>query len=75
MVRPSLPSGLTRSVTAAVGTVVAQLEGGALGLLAVAHAVLGAAHLNLVQGAGLVLVVGAAGHGTLDAGIGLIKHV
>jgi hypothetical protein len=37
-----------RSGAAAVGAVVAQLEGGALGLLAVAHAVLAAAHLDLV---------------------------
>jgi hypothetical protein len=37
-----------RSVAAAVGAVVAQLERRALGLLAVADAVLAAAHLDLV---------------------------
>jgi hypothetical protein len=63
-----------RSIAAAVGAVVAQLEGGALGLLAVAHAVLAAAHLDLIEGAVGVLVVGAAVYGTLDAGVGLVEH-
>ena len=54
---------------------VAQLEGRTLGLLTVAHTVLGAAHLNLIQSAGLVLVMGTAGHIALNAGVGLIKHV
>ena len=54
--------------------VVAQLEGRALGLTAGAYAVLTVAHLDLVEGATLVLVVGAAVHGALDAGIGLVHH-
>ena len=48
--------------------VVAQLEGRALGLLAVAHAVLAVAHLDLVEGAVLILVVGAAVHRVDPAG-------
>jgi hypothetical protein len=54
--------------------VVPQLEGSALGLAAGAHAVLAVAHLDLVEGAALVLVVSAAVHGALDAGIGLVHH-
>ena len=59
----------------ALGAVIPQLEGGALGLVALAHVVLAAAHLNLVEGTVLILVVGAAVDGTLDAGIGLVKHL
>ena len=61
-------------VAAAVGAVVAQLEGRTLGLAALAHAVLAMAHLDLVEGTVLVLVVGAAVHRALDAGIGLVDH-
>ena len=61
-------------IAPAGGAVVAQLKGRALGLLAVAHAVLAVAHLDLIEGAALVLIVGAAVHGALDAGIGLVKH-
>lgn len=51
-----------------------QLEGRTLGVLAAADLVLAAAHLNLVEGAGLVLVVSTAGDGAFDAGIGLFVH-
>ena len=61
-----------RLLAAAAGAVVAQAEGRALGLVALAHAVLGAAHMDLIEGAMGVLVVRAAAHGALDAGIGLI---
>ena len=64
----------SRSMAPAGSAVVAQLEGRALGLAALAHAVLAVAHLDLVQGAALVLVVGAAVHRALDAGIGLVDH-
>ena len=74
--RPRLVSGCAaKSLGAAAGcAVVAQLEGRALGLLAVAHAVLTAAHLDLVQGAALILMMGAAVHGAFDAGVRLLKH-
>ena len=36
--------------------------------------IVGVAHLDLVQGAALILVVGAAVHSAFDAGIGLVKH-
>ena len=61
-------------LAAAVGAVVPQLEGSALGLVGLAHVVLGAAHLDLVEGAVGVFVVGAAVDGALDAGIGVIVH-
>ena len=60
-----------RSATA-VGAVVAQLEGSALGFFALAHIAVTAADLDLIQSAGLSLtvVISAAVDGTLDAGIG-----
>ena len=50
-----------------------QLEGSALGGGAVGHIGGGTAHLDLVQGAGalLAVVIGAAGHGAFDTGIGI----
>ena len=59
-------------LVAAVGA--PQLEGRTLGVLAAVHLGLAAAHLDLVEGAGLVLEVGAAGDGALDVGIGVFKH-
>ncbi len=70
----ALPVSPSFLVAAAVGAVVAQLEGRTLGLAALAHAVLAMAHLDLVEGTVLVLVVGAAVYGALDAGIGLVNH-
>jgi len=60
----------------AAGAVVAQLEGRALGLAAVTDVGLAAAHLDLIQGAGVLLavVVGTAGYGTFDTGIGSHSH-
>ena len=70
------PVSVSRRVllAAAAGAVVAQLERGALGVLAVADAALAAAHLDLVEGAVGVLVISAAVDGALDAGVGLVKH-
>ena len=70
---PSLTAFPRFSVTTTSGTVVAQLEGRALGLAALAHLVPAVAHLDLVEGAALVLVVGAAVHRAFDAGVGLIR--
>ena len=53
---------------------VAQLEGGALGLVGGADVVLAAAYLDFIEGAMMILVIGAAVDGALDAGIGLIEH-
>lgn len=64
-----------RRLAAALGTVVAQLERSALGGFCLAYVFGGAAYLNLVEGAMLILVVGAAVDGALNAGIGLVKHV
>ena len=62
-------------ITTAGRAVVAQLEGRALGLAALAHFVPAVAHLNLVEGAALILMMGAAVYGALDAGIGgLVNH-
>ena len=57
----------------AAAAVVAQLEGGALGGGAVGHVGVAATHLDLVQGSGalLAVVIGAAGHGAFDTGIGI----
>ena len=60
------------SAAGALGAVVAQLEGGALSLVGSADVVLAATYLDLVEGAVLILVVGAAVDGALDAGIGLV---
>jgi hypothetical protein len=54
--------------------VIAQLEGSTLGAVRLGDVLGAAAHLNFVQGAVLVLVVGAAVDRTLDAGIGLFVH-
>ena len=62
------------SLATALSAVVAQLEGSALGLVGLAHVVLAAANLNFIQGAVLVLVIGAAVDGALDTGVGLIIH-
>jgi len=53
---------------------IAQLKRCALGFLRLAHIILAAANLNLVQSAVMVLVIGAAVYAALDAGIGLIVH-
>jgi len=53
---------------------IAQLERSALGLVGSANVVLAAAYLDLIEGAVLILVVGAAVDGALDAGVGLIDH-
>jgi len=52
---------------AAIGTVVAQTEGRALGLVALAHVAGGAAHFDGVQGAVMLPMIGAAVDGTFDA--------
>jgi len=58
----------------AAGSVFTQLEGGALGRGAVGHVGGSASHLDLVEGAVVVSMVGAAVHGTFDARIGLIHN-
>ena len=61
-------------VTSTGCPVVAQFEGRALGLAALAHFVSAVPYLDLIEGAALIFVVGAAVHRTLDTGIGLINH-
>ena len=61
-------------LAAALGAVVAQLERGALGGLSLAYVFGAATHLNLIQSAVVILVIGAAVDGALNAGIGLVKH-
>lgn len=58
---------LCRLPAAAVGAVVAQTEGRALGLVRLAHVGPGAAHLDAVQGTMMLAMVSTAVHGALDA--------
>ena len=68
----------TVCLAVAISAVVSKFEGSTLGLFRLTHVALGAAHLDLIQGAVGVLVVGAAVDGALDAGVGItgvIVHV
>jgi hypothetical protein len=65
--------GWNRSA-AALGAVIAQLEGSTLGAVGLGDVLGAATHLDFVQGAVLVLVIGAAVDRALDAGIGLLVH-
>ena len=60
----------------AAAAVIPKLEGRAFGRGTVGHAGVTAAHLDLIQGAVIlvVAVIGAAGHRALDTGIGILVH-